>query len=505
MVSEKKKSIAAFRPKGIAAHYISQSKAIAKLQVSLKDFRRLCILKGVYPRDPSKKPGGRSKVYYAVKDIQFLAHEPILESFRKMKTWLKKLKRAVGRREHAIAEHLEENRPVYSLDHLVRERYPTFESALEDLEDALCMVHLFASLPSSFNERPVIEDCQRLRREWQWICAERGLVRKVFFSVKGVYVSSSIRGRTIVWIMPHENGQQLRDASVDYHVMVTFLEFYRVMLKFVLFRLFAEGGYAYPPRTDPELDAQGKFLGSVVAKPLEDREDAAAAAFGDASRLFSGLTFSISRECPLLLTEFLVLSFGGRVASTKVTHVVCDRPAVPVSLQSSFPTADFVQPQWIADCINTGILVPVHEYRCGTELPPHLSPFVNDEKNGYVPDRAVQLQRMVAVSAGRATSDADALGEKRAAPATLMTAELPFAPKKAKAAAAGHDASENAPAEEEQPPADNRGLRRLMLSRKKQKLYDAMQKGIERKRSEANRLLKAKKRLSTAAKTEKTA
>lgn len=50
---------------GNARNFITRSQAVRKLQVSLADFRRLCIFKGIYPREPRKQEEGKQRLYCA--------------------------------------------------------------------------------------------------------------------------------------------------------------------------------------------------------------------------------------------------------------------------------------------------------------------------------------------------------------------------------------------------------------------------------------------------------
>ena len=78
---------------GLEASFIGRSKCLKLLQINLKDFRRLCILKGIYPRDPVGRVPGKKKgqTFYHVKDIRAIAHEPVLEKFRDFQAFMKKV------------------------------------------------------------------------------------------------------------------------------------------------------------------------------------------------------------------------------------------------------------------------------------------------------------------------------------------------------------------------------------------------------------------------------
>ncbi|KAL8765468.1 MAG: hypothetical protein Q9194_006553 [Teloschistes cf. exilis] len=267
---------------GQAKNFITRTQAVRKLQISLPDFRRLCIYKGIYPREPrNKKKASKtstpSATFYYTKDIQYLLHEPILNKFRDHKALAKKIARSLGRGEVGDAARLEKNgKPRITLDHIIRARYPTFVDALRDLDDALSLLFLFASLPSTSTVPPkTIALCQRLTLEFQHVLIVKHALRKSFISIKGIYYQATIEGQDILWLVPHKFVQRVTD-DVDYRIMGTFVEFYTTLLGFVNYRLYTSQGLVYPPRFNVKSDEQGGELGAFT---LQDNR------FGDSTAI----------------------------------------------------------------------------------------------------------------------------------------------------------------------------------------------------------------------------
>ncbi|KAI9831103.1 MAG: mRNA-binding ribosome synthesis protein nop7 [Sarea resinae] len=255
---------------GQAKNFITRTQAVRKLQVSLPDFRRLCIFKGIYPREPrNKKKASKSSTasttFYYTKDIQYLLHEPLLNKFRDHKALSKKIGKALGRGEVGDAARLEKTQtPRLTLDHIIKERYPTFVDALRDLDDALSMLFLFANLPSTSTVPPkTIALCQRLCLEFEHYLIVSHSLRKSFLSIKGIYYQATIQGQDILWLVPYKFVQRVT-GDVDFRIMGTFVELYTTLLGFVNFRLYSSVGLVYPPKFNAGSDERGGELGAFT-------------------------------------------------------------------------------------------------------------------------------------------------------------------------------------------------------------------------------------------------
>jgi len=136
----------------------------------------------------------------------------------------------------------------------------------------------------------------------------------------------------------------------------------------------------------------------------------------DPASIFSQTTFYLSRETPREPLEFLLRSCGckrvgwdpvlGDGAFTEneldnsITHQIVDRPPIvalpPSKAQKTttggrIPGRIYVQPQYVWDCVNAGKILPPAEYAPGALLPPHLSPWVKVREGGYDPRAPVEI------------------------------------------------------------------------------------------------------------------
>ena len=469
-------------------------------------------------REPKKKTKGQGKTYYHVKDINFLAHEPLLDKFRALRAYERKIKKAKAKKAYHAVDRLEERKPQYGLDHLVKERYPSFGDALRDFDDPLTLTHLFAMLPADKRHgipAELVNRARALALEFQAYVTKTHALRKVFISVKGIYYQALVHGQEVTWLTPHALAQTLPE-DVDYRVMLTFLEFYLAMMGFVNYKLYHDRGLRYPPQLDTRLEDNAAGIVAVIhdladtvskvrrgqavtaakrgdaqaaatearMKTLDfaaigggggdDEEDEAerrdadddtrearsdeetdtetrsndeamedaiaeAAGLDPAQRedaktcasLFKGLVFFLNREAPRDAMVFVIRAFGGEVCwdgegspyderDGGVTHHVCDRP---MSKDAMRPQREYVQPQWVVDCANWRVLIPTKEYAPGVPPPPHLSPFVDAEDEGYTPDYQQTLMRLraQAKAAREGRTLAEPLDGERG-PARLLTA-----------------------------------------------------------------------------------
>ncbi|RSH93994.1 mRNA-binding ribosome synthesis protein nop7 [Saitozyma podzolica] len=578
---------------GAAKNYITRNQALKKLQISLSDFRRLCILKGIYPREPlnkkrANKGSSAPASFYYHKDVQYLLHEPLLVKFREHKAFAKKLARALGRGEWALAKNLEDAKPIARLDHLVKERYPTFTLALQDLQDPLNLVHLFSTLPTNpipgktLVPSEVIQECSRLISEWKVWAIKTHSLRKVFLGIKGVYYECTVPGHggepiRVRWLEGYEFQQHV-PHDVDFRILLTFVELYRTLISFVLYRLYTEENLVYPRLwtrswtsgkgvSKKEVKRAIKGIAAGVSVSAQDEDDdvemdgeTAEVAEEDFVERPSKNEAELSRRhrrteqgrfdlppvralhlLPLRETssrtwEFVIRAMGGRVVTAAqaptlegpvadgITHVIIDRPMTAERMREMQKGRKWVwiQPQWVADCVNRGKVLDAEEYAPGKLLPPHLSPWDGegelerpwlDEINesgaaltdaaGEGEDEEEGIEQDEQEDSEEEEEDEEAAEENTPEyPPALLAAgvshaafrsQLKEATKanapqaKTSKSAAGKTAAAAAAS------GDDADLRKIMMSNKKAKLYEKM-KYSNRERAEEKEKLEAKRK-----------
>lgn len=341
--------------------------------------------------------------------------------------------------------------------------------------------------------------------------------------------------------------------------MLTFLEFYQTLMGFVNFRLYNEINLSYPPKIESvdgsiTFDKVAAKFGDADAAADADEADAALDEFKSAAakqgeegandddddlrkiqqvsneastlrNLFSKCVFFISRETPRYALEFMIRSCGGQVSwdesvapnppfpetDERITHQISDRPKINNRVLSR----TYIQPQWVADCINARKLLRTSLYEPGVQLPPHLSPFVEPKEGDYVPE-GIPSEDEGEKESEETKAKAEAPEDEEEVYERELKAEasgIPFSeyqekkaseqaeeeeesgekkPKKAAATKPKKRTAEEIEAEEEE---QQKEMAAQMLSNKQRKLYKSIKMSRERKSEETAKLERKKRQI----------
>lgn len=436
----------------------------------------------------------------------------------------------------------------------------------------------------------------------------------MFLGIKGVYYECEVPGQggepvRVRWLEGFEFQQHV-PHDVDFRILLTFLDLYRTMVGFVLFKLYTDENLVYPPPLDVELDEQGESVGAFklverkaaegadgktqvskkavrkaikgikaagddadvdmdedaeeaneeededfVERPSKAQEvdDVASAPLttynsllatsctpAPQNLLFSPYTFYLSRETSSRTWEFVVRAMGGKIITSltaptpadahnadSITHVIIDRPITAERMREMEAGRKWVwiQPQWVADCVNKQKIISSEGYGPGQLLPPHLSPW-DGEGELYRPWLEEQGEKAAEGEEGEDEEEAaeqdegeyedeEEEGKEEVAaeypPALLAAAQNPSdasllhaAELEAETNGVSHSAfraqlkeatkvhAKKVPVSQKEKKGEE-DLRKIMMSNKKAKLYEKMQYSNRERAAEKEKLEKKRK------------
>ncbi|ANQ08357.1 Pescadillo-like protein [Plasmodium coatneyi] len=457
--------------------YFTRKSIVKKLYLKEKEFRKLCIFKGIYPKDFKEIPLKfrnkfyRQKVFYSKNDFKKLAHEKIIQDFRKITAYLKKYKKyKLALEDKEKCKNLIKNFPKYKLDHIIKERFPVFSYAIEELDDALSAVVAYSLLPS--NEKVgimnrFVTNCEVLKNHFHHYVYKTNRIKKGFITVKGYYLQAEILQKKVTWLIPHTFTPYL-DNTIDFSIITNFIEYYICLLKFVLFKLYKMHNMTYPPEQSELLKNEklkhlsyDEYLISLCkerfpsqhtldsglvadAHPVETAPEEGAPQVGEQSQsenhheeeeikhdideqndtlkdLFKNQVYYIHTDMPLEILSLIILSCGGAVGwnspyspyhlgDDKITHEILEPYGEGKQIEQQKIERMYVQPQYIFDCLNRKKILPCSDYSVDVKnLPVHLSPFIEDDNfKNFVKKEEYTINKLLNEEAEKNGQNSDA-------------------------------------------------------------------------------------------------
>lgn len=426
------------KKKIIATHY-TRRQALNKLQLDLHNFRRLCIYRGIHPKDPTTKERKRlikrykykqdndgnitnkEAILYKISDIEMLKNDRVLLDVLRLRTsYFRKIASAKATNNTTKIEELVASPPEIPFDIIIRDRYPTFDKALQDLDDCLNTMFLVSNctlpgLVSDVQHKDVISveminEAKELCLQFLKYITHTNALSKTYITTKGIYYEAIIQHEKVMWLIPHENNNSKIEEN-DIEITQIYVSLYINMLKMINFRLYADKSMIYPPTFDRKIFLQDGGIDSITIHKNENismienihnmqvdllDEQEKNEYENKKTRIFENCTFFISKELPVNTFKFILTALNAKVGwdeSTSplspfnedcelITHQITEKKIKEDAKMGRV----YVHPQWVVDSMNFDKMLDINNYLIGKEIPPHLCPFENYANGEYMPD-----------------------------------------------------------------------------------------------------------------------
>lgn len=230
--------------------------------------------------------------------------------------------------------------------------------------------------------------------------------------------------------------------------------------------------------------------------------------------LFKDCFFFLEREVSKSPLVLCIRSCGGSVtwegdtrhsldvSDESVTHHVTDRGS---PLSHRYLLREYVQPQWVFDCVNCRRCLSLSGYRPGDTLPPHLSPFMQEKEGDYIPPERLAIIQLERGEGDLEKSDSEFSEEKMESGSEGEGDRPAIAPeggvkkrkvKRKRPLGIGrviHGQVDNPEKLDDSLEEDK--LRAMLLTKKKRKLYEKLRGRDKRRSNKINKLRERRKQI----------
>ncbi|KAL6122221.1 hypothetical protein NUSPORA_00780 [Nucleospora cyclopteri] len=341
--------------------FMSKKMAISKLNVTEKQFDKLCVLCSIYPVIADKRNciDKEDDFYFTIDDIKFIYHS---EAFANVKINSKRDSKRDFYRRNGLLKRAETIKNVeLRFIPLIKRKYSSFGDSLSHMGNSLRQLY-FIDLFKISNVKEILE-------EFEEFIKSNCLLQKAFLAKKGIYYQFTIQNCFIVWMVPYP-GDNLENLIEEKKEIIRELKIRNEDLFDIELSQESE---EIVEEENSKIDCSIiKYAAPILQMHIKllIHKLKTVDGLNKNLQIFKNYKFSIQIKSIFKEIKFLIECNGGEVIENDNSEYV-----IAESVENVDETKTYIQAQYVFDSLNEGKVLNMNIYKVGKILPPHKSPF----------------------------------------------------------------------------------------------------------------------------------